>query len=167
MLRTATKELAVNPEPPSPSTKTKPMTTGKPTSKPRVSLVERQSLHNRPVAPAKRRTSTLHNPLSQSSPQDVFRFPSESPPKKSASPPKPTSPVRSPVHSPVRSPRRGEDKENVVPVVWPPVQGGRERRRTFNATMEKLQQMTREEMQGDWEWEENLKAKRRRQSVAL
>jgi len=54
-----------------------------------------------------------------------------------------------------------------VPMVWPPVQGGRERRRTFNATMEKLKQMTREEMQGDSEWEENLKAKRRRQSIAI
>jgi hypothetical protein len=51
--------------------------------------------------------------------------------------------------------------------VFPRVQGGRERRKTFNATMEKLQAMTVEDHLGDREWEDNLKAKRRRQSVAI
>jgi hypothetical protein len=183
-------EIAVKPEPPSQSNTKGIKPTNVPKTKPRLSLIERQSLQNRPLAPTKRRTSTLHNPVLPQDSPDIFRFPSESPPKnpqpQHSSPPKPAttnnpatkkpsmisppkivSPLRSPIRSPQRSPRRqGEDKENVRGA-WPPVQGGRERRRTFNATMEKLQKMTMEEMQGDREWEENLKVKRRRQSVAI
>jgi hypothetical protein len=61
-----------------------------------------------------------------------------------------------------------EEKENSTPLTtWPLVVGGRERRRTFNVTMQKLAQMTREEMQADQDWEASLANKRRRQSVAI
>jgi hypothetical protein len=136
----------------------------KKTVKPRLSLVERQSLKNpnRTSDPTshKRRISSLLKPnIPDPTPPDIFRFPSESPPKQSpikrTSIPKPTQLVV-------------KDKENVTPLsTWPVVVGGRERRRTFNATMEKLAQMTREEMQADKEWETALANKRRRQSVAI
>ena len=127
--------------------------------KPRLSLVERQSLNN--TSNARRRTSALHKPLPQ---QDVFRFPSESPER--------------PVHAKHPKPPT-EDKENRRPasnttvVARPgpstptsvgPGMVARERRKTFNSTMEKLAQMARDEMQADKDWEANLK---RRRSVAI
>jgi hypothetical protein len=141
--------------------------------KPRLSLVERQSLANtaRTADPVskKRRISSLHKPTlpalqlnPPSTSPDVFRFPSESPPKQQTKPPhrNPSKPISRSTHS-----SESSDKENTAPS-WPVVIGGRERRRTFNVTMEKLAQMSRDEMQADREWESNL-AKRRRQSVAL
>ena len=141
---------------------------------PRLSLVDRQSLLNtsRPTTSTptdpnptkKRRTSSLHKPLPQSLPHhplpslDIFRFPSESPPKQSVKPshqPRPPKPTV-------------EDKENgPPPPSWPVVIGGRERRKTFNLTMERLAQLTREENQADRDWEAEIAAKRRRQSVAI
>lgn len=130
--------------------------------KPRLSLVERQSLTNanRPTSDStsrKRRTSSIHKPIpTPSQPSlDIFRFPSESPPKQ---PPPQTKPVQRIPPKPVQT----EDKENSLPVF-----GARERRKTFNATLEKLAQMTREEMQADKDWEADLANKRRRQSVAV
>ena len=157
----------------------------KATTKPRLSLIERQSLLNsssRPSSttiisadtnpPKKRRTSTLHKPLPPPSQPmapsvDIFRFPSESPPKqppaKPSHHPRPTKPPPSSTE---------EDKENAAPrapppASWPVVIGGRERRKTFNVTMEKLAQLTREEKQADRDWEAEIAAKRRRQSVAI
>ena len=133
-------------------------------SKPRLSLVERQSLvnGNRPTTDPsrKRRISSLHKPIDPQTlniSPDIFRFPSESPPKQP--PPKPTQ--RASHIKPAVS--YTEDKENTPVGVF----GGRERRKTFNVTMEKLAQMTREEMQADKDWELNLANKRRRQSVAI
>lgn len=138
----------------------------KASSKPRLSLVERQSLSNTKDNSRQRRISSLHKPLPQPSQPlptpDIFRFPSESPPKQpSQHAPKVIERI------PPRRDPAVEDKENTVPT-WPS-QGaaGRERRKTFNATMEKLAQMTREEMQGDGDWEAALASKRRRQSVAI
>src|SRR5579862_2241347 len=133
-------------------------------AKPRLSLVERQSLMNASRtsdAPVKkRRISNLHDPLPNPSTQllkssDIFRFPSESPPKQ---------PVKT---APKAAPRTtsSSDKENTAPS-WPQNISGRERRRTFNVTMEKLARMTQEELQADTDWEANL-SKRRRQSVAI
>lgn len=132
-------------------------------AKPRLSLVERQSLTNANRASLdstsrKRRASSIHKPIpvppAQPSP-DIFRFPSESPPKQ---PPPTTNPIQRIPPKPTQI----ENKENSLPIF-----GARERRRTFNATMEKLAQMTREEMQADKDWEANLANKRRRQSVAV
>ena len=157
----------------------------KPSQK-RLSLVERQSLINsssRTQDPArKRRTSSLHKPLlppssntfaSTASP-DIFRFPSESPPKQPVKPisrPAPSSKPPPTVHHP-KVAKVSEDKENVAPGVISSWQqelnsSGRERRKTFNATLEKLAKMTAEEMQADADWEAEMKAKRRRQSVAI
>ena len=156
-------------------------------TKPRLSLIERQSLSNsssRPSStttaattdinpPKKRRTSTLHKPLPPPSQPtapsvDIFRFPSESPPKQA--PAKPSHHPR-PTKPPPPSSTE-EDKENTAPrapppASWPVVIGGRERRKTFNVTMEKLAQLTREEKQADRDWEAEIAAKRRRQSVAI
>jgi hypothetical protein len=146
----------------------------KKTAKPRMSLVERQSLSNgaRSADPAakKRRISSLHKPFpppqitAPSTSPDIYRFPSESPPKQPQPKPLQRNPSK-PASRPIHYSSDSSDKENTAPS-WPVVIGGRERRRTFNVTMEKLAQMTREEMQADNEWESNL-AKRRRQSVAL
>jgi len=149
-------------------------------TKPRLSLVERQSLLNSSSRPSsttdpnpskKRRTSSLHKPLaaSQSTPSlDIFRFPSESPPKQTQPPAKPSHPPAR-TTKPPPSTTTHEDKENVGPhpSSWPVVIGGRERRKTFNVTMEKLAQLTREEKQADRDWEAEIAAKRRRQSVAM
>src|SRR6266496_5738970 len=56
-------------------------------TKPRLSLVERQSLMNASRTTAsdstsrKRRISSLHRPIPTQPSLDIFRFPSESPPK--------------------------------------------------------------------------------------
>lgn len=131
-------------------------------TKPRLSLVERQSLTNASRATSdssshKRGISSIHKPVATSSQPslDIFRFPSESPPKQ---PPPTTKPIQRVPPKPVQT----EDKENSHPVF-----AVRERRKTFNMTMEKLAQMTREEMQADQDWEASLANKRRRQSVAV
>jgi hypothetical protein len=153
-----------------------------PSVKPRMSLMERQSLANtsrQTHEPSKkRRISSLHNkpipppPTTPSlPPSDLFRFPSESPPKH----PQSTKPAPSqrPAPPPVSRPplvyeSDSSDKENSAPLTsWPVVIGGRERRKTFNITMEKMARMNQEEMQFDKEWEVSLASKRRRQSVAL
>ena len=140
------------------------------TAKTRLSLVERQTLVNGPrrasdTAPQKRRTSSLHKPLPPPavppSITDIYRFPSESPVKQS---PSPVKPIHHPKHTSYPS-SNTEDKENAAPS-WS-LNGPRERRKTFNITLEKLAKMTREEMQADKEWEADLADKRRRQSVAL
>jgi hypothetical protein len=101
---------------------------------------------------------SLHTSQTLQAP-DIFRFPSESPPKQ------PSKPVD---RIPPRSrPASTDDKENAQPPPFSAPSSGRERRKTFNATMEKLAQMTREEMQADGDWEANLASKRRRQSVAI
>jgi hypothetical protein len=131
--------------------------------KPRLSLVERQSLINTSrssdVALKKRRISNLHDSLPKPSKPftnpDIFRFPSESPPKQPAKVPS----------NPISRPISDKDKENSEPSC-PQSTTGRQRRRTFNITMEKLARMTQNEMQADVDWEANL-AKRRRQSVAI
>src|SRR5271169_965209 len=110
-------------------------------TKPRLSLVERQSLQNtsqRPSSTTSRRRSNLHPPQPSG---DIFRFSSESPPKPPTSPPKHTS----------------------SPPKWPPTITGRERRRTFNLTMEKIAHLAREEESFDSPeiWEKS--SKRRRQ----
>ena len=149
--------------------------------KPRLSLVERQSSSNttstsrQATEPSKkRRISSLHQPLPPKTnveytaltPTDLFRFPSESPPKQPLKPTpshRPAPPVSRPV-----SDSDSSDKENVAPLTsWPVVVGGRERRKTFTITMEKMAKMNQEEMQLDKEWESSLANKRRRQSVAL
>jgi hypothetical protein len=141
--------------------------------KPRLSLVEQQSVTNAtriadPIS-KKLRISSEHKPAvpvlqlnPPSTSPDIFRFPSESPPKQQTKPRhrNPLKLVSRPIHS-----SESSDKENTAPS-WPVVIGGQERRRTFNVTMEKLAQMSHDEMQADREWESNL-AKRRRQSVAL
>jgi hypothetical protein len=157
--------------------------------KPRLSLIERQSLSNTSSSAStsastsrhstepskKRRISSLHQPLPSSKttvqptvlpPTDLFRFPSESPPKH---PTKPTPSHRpAPTVSRPISDSDSSDKENVAPLTsWPVVVGGRERRKTFTITMEKMARMSQEEMQLDKEWESSLANKRRRQSVAL
>ena len=147
--------------------------------KSRMSLVERQSLMNsRPPSSItdnrKRRTSSLHKSiptqptststttstttLASTTSPDIFRFPSESPPKQ-------PKPVSRPTHPPPVRPLLPEDKENSLSSYV--TSTGRERRKTFNMTMEKLAQMTREENQADKDWEANLANKRRRQSVAI
>src|SRR2546423_8293785 len=154
--------------------------------KPRLSLIERQSSSNtssstttstsrQATEPSKkRRISSLHQPLPPKTnvkytalpPTDLFRFPSESPPKQPLRPTpshRPAPPVSRPV-----SDSDSSDKENVAPLTsWPIVVGGRERRKTFTITMEKMAKMNQEEMQLDKEWESSLANKRRRQSVAL
>lgn len=134
-------------------------------SKPRLSLVERQSLVNGPRRTSdnvsqKRRTSSFHKPLLPPvvppSITDIYRFPSESPIKQSPSPVKPIHLVKC---------RASEDKENAAPA-WS-LGSGRERRKTFNATLEKLAKMTAAEMQAEKDWEVDLANQRRRQSVAL
>ena len=134
--------------------------TEKNVAKPRLSLVERQSLTNASrtttsdCTSRKRRISSLHKPIPTQPSLDIFRFPSESPPKQSL-------PISKPIQRIPPKPIQAEYKENSLPVF-----GARERRKTFNATMEKLAQMTREELQADKEWEAYLANKRRRQSVA-
>lgn len=152
--------------------------------KPRLSLVERQSLmnSNRPTTSdtttsRKRRKSSLHKHTisnTTNSSADIFRFPSESPPKQQQPFKRPptttttTKPLQRLVVVEDGAKVVVEDKENNTPLsTWPVVIGGRERRQTFNVTMEKLARMTREEMQADKEWEAALANKRRRQSVAI
>jgi hypothetical protein len=173
------KDALVNPEPAlSPIHVQPPLSSTKPTNKgiakPRLSLVERQSLVNgtRPTSDSgKPRTSSQQKPASNSEARlpvvsDIFRFPSESPPKSSLPTAKPTQRIPpKPASRPMSlSNVNTDDKENTTPN-WSHM-GGRERRRTFNMTMEKLAQMTREEMQTDRDWEADLASKRRRQSVA-
>ena len=143
---------------------TKVETEDKP-SKPRLSLVERQSLVNGPRRASdnvsqKRRISSFHKPLPPPvvppSITDIYRFPSESPVKQSPSPVKPIHPTK---------PRSSENKENAGPT-WS-LGSGRKRRKTFNVTLEKLAKMTAEEMQAEKDWEADLANQRRRQSVAL
>lgn len=157
--------------------------------KPRLSLIERQTMANTSSTTSrqsnepskKRRISSLHAPIlppkstttaSSLASSDLFRFPSESPPKQAQStkpPPSQRTAAPPPVsRSSLVYESDSSDKENGAPLTsWPIVVGGRERRKTFTATMEKMARMNQEEMQFDKEWEATLAHKRRRQSVAL
>lgn len=168
-------EPALSPAQPHSSSQSSTKPTNKAPSKPRLSLVERQSLANgtRPTLDSsKHRASSQQKPVlnqgaKPSTIPDIFRFPSESPPKASVPTAKPTHRIPpKPASRPMSlSNANTDDKENSLSD-WSNT-GSRERRKTFNMTMEKLAQMTREEMQTDRDWEADLANKRRRQSVAV